>query len=283
MKRTLIFYLLITLIFSADAIAQTVSKEILAQRVIELSGVKVSIKIFPPLVTEEIIQGEVFSDYPEIVEKAAEIARELFDLKLASKIILQHLNEQATIEDLSAALKWLETPLGSRIVKAENDATTLEVEKKIEAYINKFKSPSEDRIQLMHKLEKEVDSTNLALFALISIFLAMFETSVEFNSNEEHMTPQDSGKIWKDIEPEIRKLTNDYIILSNPYVYRDFSNEEMERYIVFLKSKPGEKVRTIVIDGMVEVLDGYSRAYFKRLFQMLESLEKAEEQVQAVP
>ena len=58
------------------------------------------------------------------------------------------------MDKLSDIFNWLETPLGRKISKAEVDAETLEVQKKMQKYLENLDSPLNDRIQSILKFEK---------------------------------------------------------------------------------------------------------------------------------
>ena len=287
MRKTFLGFLVVFQLFFVNASAQTVSKEVLAKKVIKITGIERMIEAIPAQVANQLFQEKMFSEKPEVIEKASVIADKLFDLKIAKDQFLRHFIENATTEELGDILNWLETPLGKRISKAEIDAETLEGQKKMQKYLENLDSPSNDRIQLMLKFEKEAKITDKLLRFLKLMMVGMVEVGSEVFPNKEEKTPEqiqeELEQVWKGMEPVMRKLYWKIMVLNSHYIYKDFSNAEIESYIIFLKSETGEKFNTLGMDGTFKIFDSFMKSFFKEVFQLLQAHKNEEEGVKATP
>lgn len=174
-----------------------------------------------------------------------------FNPESIRSILADYISTRLSPEDMMSVISWLDSPLGKKITRMEEIASTPEAYTEMIATLPSLRLSAdyEERLELVHEIDKSVKATDLILdrmlnmqvitiTAMATAFPAMnLPTEAAIRANFE----QNRNNISQAISREIA--------LSILYTYRDISKDDLQEYIRFMKTDYGRRYHQVIQDG----------------------------------
>ncbi len=151
--------------------------------------------------------------------------------------------------DAKAILAWLESDLGRKITKAEDDASDPAVYQKMAKSVDKLMADKE-RMQFAERLVKVLNSTEKMLEVQENLGVAMV---VAMSTASNPAQPVKAADIKAKIAPMLeqqRPTLEQSLLLSYVYTYRDIDMASLDKYVAFLEQPSSKRFHDSVMKGM---------------------------------
>lgn len=142
---------------------------------------------------------------------------------------------------LEAVLAWMKSPLGSKILAAENSNKSVNPETLTE--IQKYQDenpPTAQREKLLANLDKAAHISEMTR-RMISDIMSVTVGVISKNVGNEKVNHKELKKQTNAKMSEMMPILEKQIQVGMLYTYRDISDSEIEQYIAFLKTKQAQK------------------------------------------
>jgi len=173
--------------------------------------------------------------------------QEAFKPASLKETVLAEMRAKLTAQDIKEVLDWLDSPLGKKCTRLEEDASTPEALAKMQQYAAQIKNapPTEERLNIIRKLDSAVKGTesgvDIAINGQIAIALATISTlPVEQRRSLESI----SGELEKN-RPQLEAMVRSQVLLSYLYTYRSLTDDEIQQYIEFAASPAGSRYHSV--------------------------------------
>jgi len=180
----------------------------------------------------------------ELVLKLVEAAEEAFRPELLQDAIARDIARRLQVEDMKAALAWLETDLGRRITLAEEVASNTDDEA-IARYMQglKEKRPTAARVSLINDIIEATYAEDLALRSMKAMALGV---ALGMDSTLPRERRLGMARIEKEVNAALpkEKLKQELratMAANCLYAYRELRDDDLRRYIEFLRSPAGKR------------------------------------------
>ncbi len=226
----------------------------LVEQYMNISGANESIQNLSST-TENMIKQKSLLSGKKVDKKSIAFLKEVFDgdrnIELVESYLMEHFDNQA----LKKIINFHKSDLGKRIDQASIDAMSSDATAQMLRFMANLQSnpPSQDRINMINRLIDELH--------MDENFSNMFDGLMNYLNKQ---APK--GRALKSSElSKIKAITmaeyRQQLFISSLYVYRDFSNDELNRVINFYKTDAGQKEIKVLQNAIVEMLkDGFSKA-----------------------
>ena len=235
--------------------------ELLVQELYVKSGLAKQIQDIPRSIQagldQELLEEEQFAKpSPRVIALMKALAPKAFAPEKLKAVVLPELKTGLTTSDLQAALKWLDSPLGIKCTRLEDEASTPEAYPEIDKYKAHLKKspPTPERLKIIHKLDAALKATQtsveMALNLQVALLLAVNATLPE----EQQESPAEILDDIKQHRPEIESALQLESLVSLFYTYRSLTEAEINQYIKFATSSAGSKYQEVADAAMKKAL-----------------------------
>ncbi len=200
-----------------------------------------------------------------------------FSTDAGESAMLVELERQLDDTDQARVMAWLDSPIGERILAAEQaavDSTMVEYE----AFLENIDAspPSEHRLKVLSELDDALGSTEAGARLLMQLDLAI--------SVAERGAANEAPLVWQDMTnasiPSLSayaEAVEEHVFRHHMFAFRDLSTRELKQYIAFATSKSGARF-------VLAVQRGLERALSNGTWQLAELLirwQKSPEMIEA--
>jgi len=250
--RYLILMLMVIFVFHTDAGADTSKPDTKVNRFISSSGLEGAVDSFPDQIQGVLQQHLTMSKHTKAEKKIVNVLTELidsFDKDIALVRLKKIIKENYRQESLESVIGWFESPVGRRIVQEEINLGQPGQIDQMFRYFDDMKSnpPSEERVELTQSLI-EVAGVSESTFKMAKEFTrGMFDLSNKYNIREK-VSEEARDSYIEQMESFIKDSTEKQLLDTFLYTYRNILNTDLEKYITFLKSDPGQEYANLAND-----------------------------------
>jgi hypothetical protein len=225
------------------AAAQSPDAASLAQRLITSCGLSVQLPGFAGQMKAQMeeLRSQVDS---ALVPALAEAAVEAFRPDVLEADILADIQQRLTIEDMNAALAFLDTPAGRRVTRAEEQAST-RTPAELEQFVRelKQKSPRDVRLSLVQELIAASYVEDITVRGMQAIALGV---ALGMDSTQPRERRIGRAKIERQVkkalpEEEIKQDLRLSLPVGYLYTYRNIDDADLRAYLRFLTSASGKR------------------------------------------
>lgn len=240
------------------ASAQNGDKEKLTLSLMKKSGLNQQILHVPDVLNAAVASNfrralqAKSSEVSDITKKINTIISVSFKPEIIKGVISTHMEAELDINEIKAVLAWLNSPLGKKITRLEEEAATPEAYKAMGAALPALRRQFDykKRIELMKELdgymsatdsilERELNMQIVSLTAMSSAFPTMSLPSSDVLKEN-----------FKSYRKTMRKGIEAEILMNYLYTYRELNVSEILKYINFIKTDYGERYHRVVHDGI---------------------------------
>lgn len=171
-------------------------------------------------------------------------------------IFLDEFRTRLTKNDVELALEWVESPLGSKIKKAEEVASDPGFIKKLPPFLRELRKspPSPDRLNVLGRLDRATKSSETAVEIAMGVGLASAVAMVAALPDGPRTSMSQLQAAIERSRPQIETMIRTQMGAYFLYMYRAVSIAELETYLAFFETTAGKKLNDAGIAGLVKAL-----------------------------
>ena len=207
--------------------------ESITVEVMRLSGLDVQVGLVAAMIHGEFEKWRMLGFRPPA--GAENMVARRFNADMLRGNMYQSLARHLGQSQTGVLLTWLRSSLSQRIVALENASSTADGLSELAGFINQLPSapPAPARLALIHRLERAGEVTDSAATVAAAAVVALRRTVTPFVSRG----VLDQGGLER--QPAIDESYRFRIMTSLLFTYRDLSDAELGRYVIFLESPTG--------------------------------------------
>ena len=262
MKAKTILWTIVLLIASVIAHAQNQNK--LIQTLYIKSGIDKQVRQLPQLIRVNVLQAFEQDDRTKEIPRHTKLAisgsvQQAFSPDRFKQTIIKEVRASMTVKDLDTVLKWLDSPLGKKLTRLEEAASTPETLSKVKEFAARLQQspPTETRLNILRRLDAAVKATEANVEIVMNTQLAVAFAVVKSLPQEQQGSLKAIAAELKKNRPQVEAAMKSQTLIFSLYTYQNLTNAELERYIRFATSPAGEKYHRATLSGFKKAfLDG---------------------------
>jgi hypothetical protein len=226
--------------------------ESLVQELYVKSGLEKQIQDVPRSIQagldQPLLEAEQFPEpSPRVISLMKSLAPEAFAPEKLKAVVLPEIKARLTTPDLQAVLKWLDSPLGIKCTRLEEEASTPEAYAEISKYAAQLKKspPTPERLKIIQKLDVALKATQASVEMALNLQVALSLAVNATLPKEQQQSPADIMSEIKQHQPEIEAALRLESLVSLIYTYRSLTEAEIKQYIKFATSPAGSKYQEV--------------------------------------
>jgi len=243
--------------------------EQLVRTLMQKSGLKKQIEQIPQLMQAELDRQQEDSSNisKEDFNRFSRIMKSAFDPKTIHAAVQKHILLNMAENDMKEVLSWLDSPLGTKITKLEEDASTAEAFEEIHAIGPKLLNDNKDtsRMNKYNRLDKAMNATQSTVNTVMNIQLAMITAMSSAMESDIRPSFEDAQELIKKIQPQIQAEMRREIQIQFSYTYRLLTDYEIDRYIRFAETESGQRYHQVTTRAINNTLVQAARNIGSRL------------------
>lgn len=207
----------------------------------------------------------------KITKELSSMVSKSFRPEIIKSIVIAHIETDLKTEDIKAVLSWLNSPLGKKITRMEEEASTPEAFKEKLALVPllKKKADYKERIRLIQDLDQymkvtESDLKNSQLKRNVTVE-AMKSAFPTIHLPVGTLLQED----FKTYSTAMRRSIAYEISMSLLYCYRQLDINELEEYINFIKTDYGIKYHNVINEALQKAYLFCGKQFGKNFGEML--------------
>jgi hypothetical protein len=222
-------------------------------RLIEVSGIAYSVRQLPGNIAAGFDDQELSKDMQGALHEAAILA---FRPEPIIAKVRTTMAAALSGRQLDETLVWFDSPLGRRITDLENAAFGAEANDRILAYAKKLKErpAARHRTDLVTKIATATRSDELNAMIVETTYLATALGINAAQAPDDRLSVDTLRRRVKTVAADLRKQSDQSLMLTMLYSYETLSDKELESYLKFLTSRAGAAYSKSSAAGMREVL-----------------------------
>jgi hypothetical protein len=195
---------------------------------------------------------------PEEMSDLNRMVAEAFDAKAMNASVQKHIRSNLAKNDIRAALAWLSSPLGEKITRLEEDASTPAAYTEMQAMADTLTKNTARAAQLK-KLDTAVKATESGVRVALNIQMSLLTAMSSVLPKDKRPS---AGEIKDQVNKngaQMRSTAEQETLLSFLYAYRTLTDAEIDQYIAFAESKSGKKYHAATSKGVSDAMVQASR------------------------
>lgn len=162
-----------------------------------------------------------------------------------------------TAADINAALAWLDSPVGARITRLEEAASTTAAYTAMQAWARGLREGdiAPARLERVRRLDRAIRATEFGVNVAVNTQLAIVAAFMATRPAAEQAQAFEAMKAQLDqSRDQLFQATQQETLASLLYAYRDLADADLERYIAFSESPAGRKYMEVAMKGFDRAL-----------------------------
>lgn len=249
----LVFFVLISI--SSFASQEPLKKSNLVDKIYTKSGLA---KQVPALRSQVDMHMNVYKDKlpPEAMEVFTREVNKIFDPKILENRIKQDIALSLDNQTILHILKWLNSPLGEKITKLEEQSSTPEETQKMISFIqqNNIKDFPKKRLNLFRKIDSEINATDMATDMGIYVGVSVVDILNDMNSESPSYSKEQLMQHIQTQRSQIKGEVENQVLLSCLYTYRNLSDEELSKYLDFMQLNSSRSFNDAIIKSLLRAV-----------------------------
>jgi hypothetical protein len=234
----------------------------LVRTLMQKSGLNKQIEQIPLMMQAGMAQAEQNEPSRKLTQKEMDdlnsMVAEAFDAKAVNASVQQHIRANLAKNDILAALAWLSSPLGEKITRLEEDASTPAAYTEMQAMADTLTKTTARAAQL-RKLDRAVKATESGVRVALNIQMSLLTAMSSVLPKDKRPSAEEiKGQVNKNSE-QVQSMVEQDTLLSFLYAYRTLTDAEVDQYIAFAESKSGRNYHAAMSKGVSDAMVKASR------------------------
>ncbi|QFT96039.1 hypothetical protein FIU85_01860 [Roseovarius sp. THAF8] len=209
--------------------------------------------------------GDFGSDWSRVSEQ-------VFDTEKMQEMALDILSETLSDEHLSHAAEFYASPLGQRLVEAENTSHMVEDDEAKQqegrALVADAVEQGDERVETLQNLNEAVDSDGNSVRAVQEIQVRFLMAASNAGILEQDLDERALRAAMKAGEDEMRQAMRVSALAGAAYTYQNFSNDELQAYLKALEHPDMQTVYQLMNAVQYEIMANRFEVLAARMAEM---------------
>ncbi len=219
----------------------------LVSEYMDISGSKITIESMGEQITTGLAQTSMM--YGEKVdEKKVAFLKTVFDADNGVEIVESYLVKNFDNSELKNIIAYYKSPLGKKVTQTALDAINPSAQADMYRFLADLQSnpPSKRRTAVIKTLIEKLQ--------MVESMENVFAGLIAYLNTEASMDKKLSSEKIAQLESMMHQAFSQQMFVSALFIYRDISNQELEKVIKFYETPSGKNEIWIVTDAMSEML-----------------------------
>jgi len=248
-------------LMSSTGLAAEEGQQDRLEALMDHSGLTEQLGHFEETVLVQLKEGAREASTPEAVEERIEEAvRSAYSARKLHQRFRGYLEGEFTADEIESVLEWLESPLGQRITRLEEDSSSPEGyrdQQEIAEFL--VENLPVDRLNRYRQLDEAVRVSELGFTVGVNTVVAVAEGVALVAPGLESPDAEELRAVMEARREEMTENMRAATLRSFAYTYRDLQIAELDRYLGFAESPIGRKYHAILSAGYDAVLSAAAR------------------------
>lgn len=269
MTRIMRIGVVLSLVLCVDACFAGDDGDQLVRMVMRKSGLEKQIEQMPQLLQAELDrqQADAKGIPQEEFTRLSRTARSAFDPKTIHAAVQTYIKANLSENDMKEVLEWLDSPLGTKITRLEEEASTAEAYQDMQVIGPKLLDENRNsaRMRKLIKLDKTIGVTRSTVNTMLDIQLAMITAMSAAMDADSRPSFEDVQDFVQKNQSQLQAATSRMVQVQFLYAYRELTDPEIDRYTRFAESESGQRYHAVTIRAVDEALVQAARSIGSRL------------------
>ena len=200
------------------------------------------------------------------------LSQEVFDVDLMHDMAVDILEQTLEDDKLAHAADFYASDLGQRLVEVEN-ASHLEADDEVkrtggQELVAQMVEEGSPRLEMFKRMGAAIDSSGTAVRAMQQIQLRFLLAAAAAGVIELQVDPAEMEAMMQEQEPQLRLAVAQNALASSAWVYRDFSDEDVEAYTEALEHPDMMQVYELMNAVQYEIMANRFEALAARMSEL---------------
>ncbi|MBY5988622.1 DUF2059 domain-containing protein [Roseovarius atlanticus] len=200
------------------------------------------------------------------------VSQQVFDTEKMQEMALDILSETLSDEHLSHAAEFYASPLGQRLVEAENASHMVEDDEAKQqegrALVAEAVEQGDERVETLQNLNEAVDSDGNSVRAVQEIQVRFLMAASNAGILEQDLDEGALRAAMKAGEDEMRQAMRASALAGAAYTYQNFSNDELQAYLEALEHPDMQTVYQLMNAVQYEIMANRFEVLAARMAEM---------------
>ncbi|WP_420555711.1 DUF2059 domain-containing protein [Roseovarius sp.] len=200
------------------------------------------------------------------------VSQQVFDTEQMQEMALDILSETLSDEHLSHAAEFYASPLGQRLVEAENASHMVEDDEAKQqegrALVAEAVEQGNERVETLQNLNEAVDSDGNSVRAVQEIQVRFLMAASNAGILERDLDEGALRAAMKAGEDEMRQAMRASALAGAAYTYQNFSNDELQAYLEALEHPDMQTVYQLMNAVQYEIMANRFEVLAARMAEM---------------
>ncbi|QFT80804.1 hypothetical protein FIU89_09310 [Roseovarius sp. THAF27] len=200
------------------------------------------------------------------------VSQQVFDTEKMQEMALDILSETLSDEHLSHAAEFYASPLGQRLVEAENTSHMVEDDEAKQqegrALVADAVEQGDERVETLQNLNEAVDSDGNSVRAVQEIQVRFLMAASNAGILEQDLDERALRAAMKAGEDEMRQAMRVSALAGAAYTYQNFSNDELQAYLKALEHPDMQTVYQLMNAVQYEIMANRFEVLAARMAEM---------------
>lgn len=200
------------------------------------------------------------------------VSQQVFDTEQMQEMALDILSETLSDEHLSHAAEFYASPLGQRLVEAENASHMVEDDEAKQqegrALVAEAVEQGNERVETLQNLNEAVDSDGNSVRAVQEIQVRFLMAASNAGILEQDLDEGALRAAMKAGEDEMRQAMRASALAGAAYTYQNFSNDELQAYLEALEHPDMQTVYQLMNAVQYEIMANRFEVLAARMAEM---------------
>ena len=200
------------------------------------------------------------------------LSQEVFDVDLMHDMAVDILEQTLEDDKLAHAADFYASDLGQRLVEVEN-ASHLEADDEVkrtggQELVAQMVEEGSPRLEMFKRMGAAIDSSGTAVRAMQQIQLRFLLAAAAAGVIELQVDPAEMEAMMQEQEPQLRLAVAQNALASSAWVYREFSDEDVEAYTEALEHPDMMQVYELMNAVQYEIMANRFEALAARMSEL---------------
>lgn len=186
------------------------------------------------------------------------LSQDVFDVDRMRDMAVGILEQTLDDDKLAHAAAFYATDLGQRLVEVENashlnpDDAAKQAEG--QALVAEMQANDSPRLGMFERMTDAIDASGVAVRAMQQVQLRFLVAASAAGVIELRLDPDEMAAMMKEQEPELRRAMAESSLSAQAWVYRDFTDDEVETYTEALEHPDMQEVYELMNAVQYEIM-----------------------------
>jgi hypothetical protein len=224
----------------------------LVRTLMQKSGLSKQIEQIPATMQADIVRASLESDNPLSQGEIDDLSRktaEAFNASILKDTVETYILGNLSEKDIRMVLAWVDSPLGEKISRLEEEASTPAAYQKIQKMAAQ-KIKKTKRSELLSKLDDAIKATDAGVNIAVNMQVAfLLAVTAEMPADQRLSVEDILSEVNKD-RTQLRQTIERETMAGFLYAYQSLTDSEIKKYILFAESEPGKKYHAVSAKGL---------------------------------